>query len=225
MRKILLVLLILALAVALGTTIVLVVPPAAPATGLQKKETGLDTVYSMSHVKFGRSNAPILVVEFYDLLCPFCALAHVETADKLRELIGMGEVEYVLYDFLVHYPYLLGRSKSEAEALVKAHELLWCAYDKSPNLAWEIIDEVYRTHVRTQLVPTQILLIISMKYRGECGYSLDVGKYFEVAESMGVDATPTYVIYYRPNGTTYRIVGADVERLLSLLNSLTEAKR
>lgn len=215
---------ILPLAVILAVALVVVFALLAPTSRQEgyAEGLGLDVVYKMSHVKFGSAEAPILVIEFYDLLCPYCALSHIGSADRLKQLIDRGELEYVLYDFLVHYPYLLKKSKSEAEALVRAHEVLWCAYDKSPELAWDIIDEVYRTHVRTPLSPTQILLLASMKYKGECKYEFDVSKYFKVAEDMGVDATPTYIIYYRPNKTAYRIVGADVERLLSLLNSLAK---
>ena len=48
----------------------------------------------------GRADAPVTLVEFTDLECPFCRTFHVNTFDKIKQTyIDTGKVRFVTYDF------------------------------------------------------------------------------------------------------------------------------
>jgi protein-disulfide isomerase len=48
----------------------------------------------------GKADAPVTLVEFTDLECPFCRTFHVNTFDKIKQAyIDTGKVRFVTYDF------------------------------------------------------------------------------------------------------------------------------
>ena len=75
----------------------------------------------------GKADAPLTMVEFTDLECPFCRRFHVETFDRIkRAYIDTGKLRYVSRDFpLPFHP--------QAEAAAKAAR---CAGEQ--NKFWEM---------------------------------------------------------------------------------------
>lgn len=48
----------------------------------------------------GKADAPVTLVEFTDLECPFCRNFHINTFDKIKQAyIDTGKVRFVTYDF------------------------------------------------------------------------------------------------------------------------------
>jgi len=70
-------------------------PTGAPAAGDQKVKMGAVTGYEL-----GRHDAPLTMIEFADLQCPYCRQFHVTTFDQLKkDYIDTGKVRYISRDF------------------------------------------------------------------------------------------------------------------------------
>ena len=56
-------------------------------------------VSNTQHFK-GDANAPVTMIEFSDLQCPFCVKYYTETFAKIREeYVNTGKVRYVVREF------------------------------------------------------------------------------------------------------------------------------
>src|SRR5262249_13967092 len=79
----------------------------------------------------GQSNAPVTIVEFTDLLCPYCQKAHEATFQKLKEnYIDTGKVRFISRDLPL---------PAHAYAL-KAAEAVHCAGEQGKF--WQLRDEI-----------------------------------------------------------------------------------
>jgi protein-disulfide isomerase len=55
---------------------------------------------SLPEMAFGRPNAPVTIVQYASLTCPYCRRFHKETFPKLKkEFIDTGKVRYILREF------------------------------------------------------------------------------------------------------------------------------
>ncbi len=79
----------------------------------------------------GKTNAPVIVVEYGSLTCPVCAKFHAETLPKIKKLyIDKGKVQFVYREFPI------GRSAAAAAMAVR------CAPEKD---YFKTVDKYYST--------------------------------------------------------------------------------
>ncbi|HTV55815.1 MAG TPA: DsbA family protein [Terriglobia bacterium] len=138
----------------------------------------------------GNANAPVTVVEFTDLQCPFCRRFHTTTFARLKkDYIDTGKVRFIARDLpLPMHSYAL-----------QAAEAARCAGDQGKF--WEFRDAV----LDDQAPPTTDVLL---KHATELGLTLnefhaciDDGKYAQLiqgdrssASAAGIHGTPAFVI-------------------------------
>jgi protein-disulfide isomerase len=159
-----------------------------------------------AHV-LGRADAPVTLVEFTDLECPYCRTFHVGTFERLkREYIDTGKVRFISRDFPLDF-----HPNARPAALA-----VRCAGEQAKF--WEM------RHVVT-LNANKLGRAVYDRLAGELG--LDMTRFAacvgsdrhkaaidrDVADgtSAGVTGTPTFVLGATAAGTTVegqRIVGA-----------------
>ena len=141
----------------------------------------------------GPKNAKVVLVEFSDFQCPFCRKFWRETFLQIKkEFIDTGKIKFVYRDFpLDFHP----QAKNSAEAAE-------CADDQ--DKFWEFHDHLFLN--QTKLADAdlkkyaQALTLDASKFN-ECydskKYQALVDQSKQEAESLGISATPTFLI----NGT------------------------
>lgn len=73
----------------------------------------------LGDISFGRADAPVTVIEYASLTCPYCRQFHVETYPRFkRDFIDTGKVRYVIREFPI------GRTAGTAAIVTR------CAADK-----------------------------------------------------------------------------------------------
>ena len=68
------------------------------------KANEIDTVYGL---KVGDSNAPVKVVEFINLRCPFCKKWHDDSKDLLAKYVEEGKVQRIIKHYNKETPHLV----------------------------------------------------------------------------------------------------------------------
>lgn len=106
-------------------------PPAAPAPAplrLQDLDIGDDPV-------LGDAEAPLVLVEFADYQCPYCARHHQQTLPRLRQqFVDTGKLQYVYKDYPLEF-------HPEAKAAALAAN---CAGDQKQY--WPMHDALYANY-------------------------------------------------------------------------------
>ncbi len=172
----------------------------------------------------GKSNAPINIVEFGDYQCPFCAKFNQLIKDQLiSKYIDTGIVRFNFKDFIIN-----DLPKDRLSTL--AAEASYCAADQ--NKYWQFHDEVYKnskgentgwvskeslirfaTNVQIPNISTFIHCLDSHKY------SQVVARNDNFAKSLGLKATPTFLVL-KHNST--RIVAIEGAQPLNVFSSVIE---
>ncbi len=120
------------------------------ASTIKSSTINIDPVTEYDHIR-GTPDAPIILVEFSDLECPFCKILH-STMQKIMEDYGKnGKVAWVYR----HFPLSI-HPKSPKES--KASE---CAYEQGGDEKfWQYVDKVFSiTPSNNQLDPIQLPII------------------------------------------------------------------
>lgn len=95
-----------------------------------KQSTILDT--KDEHLSLGESDAPVRVVEYVDVLCPYCAEANHEIIPKIKsDFIDSGKVHYEVR--------LVGMIAPDSKP---AAEGAYCAAEQ--NMFWNYLDTAYQ---------------------------------------------------------------------------------
>ncbi len=156
----------------------------------------------------GRLDAPLTMVEFTDLQCPFCARFHETAFERLKtEYIDKGLLRFVTRDFPLGI-------HAHAELAARAS---WCAGEQ--GRFWDLRN-MLATRSST-LTPESVdaaarAADVDMKLFGSCLASAEAKEHVQrdVAEgrTLGVEGTPTFVVG--------RTQGAGVEgvRLVGLMS-------
>lgn len=150
----------------------------------------------------GQLDAPVVIEEFSDYQCPFCARFVRDTMPALmEEAIAGGEAVLIFYDFPLQI-------HAQAPAAANAAR---CAGEQSPAAYWAMHDELFETINRWSISdPAPIFVELA----GDLGVDLDVdafencvrdGRYDDLVEadleigiSRGVTGTPTFFLNDEP---------------------------
>lgn len=156
----------------------------------------------------GRPDAPVTILEFTDLQCPFCRQFRLEAFPEIsRELISSGKVRFLSYDFP------LASIHPMAEPAAKASR---CAADqgKGPAMRGAILQNNER--LTKELFPV-LAKDLGLDSGAFAACMADAGRFANemkanqaYAATVGVDGTPTFVIG-RTSATTLegdRVSGA-----------------
>lgn len=156
----------------------------------------------------GDPNAPVVIVEYSDYQCPFCARHATTTMAPLQQYIDSGQVYYVFKDFPID---------SIHPQAQKAHEAARCARELGGDEAyWKMHNILFdnQNSWGSPFPPSHIPVIKALASQlgfdqAEFDTCLDSDKYYdavraEVNEGIGfsITGTPTFFI----NGE--RLVGA-----------------
>jgi len=156
----------------------------------------------------GSDTARVVVVEFSDYQCPYCALFFRQTLPQLdQNYIQTGKVRYVFNNVPLDQIH---------PAAFKAAEAAECAKDQGKF--WEMHDKIFsnqRTMSVNDLSAHAKAIGLDLSQFSQC---LDQGKNspavkagLALAEQVGVDGTPTFVIALadtrNPKDTDVKVVG------------------
>ena len=138
----------------------------------------------------GRADAPVTLVEFGDIQCPFCKKFHTDAYAELKKnYIDTGKVRFVSRDLpLEFHPFAM-----------KAAEAARCAGDQ--NKYWELRDALYSNAAPpNEDVIKKAVETLSLDAKGfqACldsdKYKADVQKDASEAAKLQISGTPTFVL-------------------------------
>jgi len=176
-------------------------------------------------LRFGNENAPVVLVEFYDLLCPWCAYAHVELGPLIKEMVEEGKLYYILVDFPVHGEYVW-----------PLHQRLHCAYrELGSSATLELVDRLYYVWYlatcegtirlpicKNTISPNEAVVNMSKTLQPYvCRFNVTVAQALGVLDAfkkvgIKIGGTPTFIVYR--NGTLTVVEGARVDMIRQLLS-------
>lgn len=172
------------------------------------------------HIR-GNPEAPVKIVEYSDLECPFCKRFHTTMQQVMEEYGKSGKVAWVYR----HFPLDALHSKARKEA-----EATECANELGGNTAfWSYTDRLFEVTPSNNGLDLAQLSIIAQDVgldRTTFAACLDSGKYakhvaddLEDARAAGGSGTP-YSIAIAANGEKFPINGAqpyeEVKRIIEL---------
>jgi Protein-disulfide isomerase len=159
-------------------------------------------------LSFGNPDASVTVIEFYDLHCPYCAMAHAQLDPLYRQLIAEGKLRLVFIDLIVH-----------PDALV-AHQYLHCAYRQLGDRTYDLLTELYRVYLEDpENGPAKQLQLLQQYKCADAPTKSDFDngvRALSNALGISIRGTPTFVII--KNGAVNVVVGADVAKVVSLIS-------
>jgi len=143
----------------------------------------------------GDSNAPITILEWGDYQCTFCYRFHENTLDIINEeFIKTGKVKLVFKDFPLNGP----------DSLLAA-EASYCAEDQEKY--WQYHDELYKNWggertgwiTRESLDRFAVTVDLDLLQFNTCldehKYQNRVTVHHEFGKEIGIDATPTFLVF------------------------------
>jgi protein-disulfide isomerase len=160
-------------------------PAAAPAPPQRVQMNVGNGWYSI-----GRADAPVTLVEFGDIQCPFCKKFHTDAYAELKKnYIDTGKVRFVSRDLpLEFHPFAM-----------KAAEAARCAGDQ--NKYWELRDALYSNGAPPNddaIKKAVESLALDAKGFQACldadKYKADVQKDASEAATLQISGTPTFVL-------------------------------
>ncbi|MHA7647204.1 DsbA family protein [Nitrosopumilus sp. S4] len=143
----------------------------------------------------GDSNAPITILEWGDYQCTFCYKFHQNTLDTINEdFIKTGKVKLVFKDFPLNGP-----------DSVLAAQSAFCANDQDKY--WQYHDELYKNWggertgwiTRESLNNFAITVNLDLDEFNKCldeqKYKNKVNSLYDFGREIGIDATPSFLIF------------------------------
>tara|TARA_Y100000310_G_scaffold77162_1_gene73717 strand:+ start:3620 stop:4333 length:714 start_codon:yes stop_codon:yes gene_type:complete len=142
----------------------------------------------------GDADAPITIIEFSDLECPYCKRHHDETFPLIKsQYIDTGKIKYVFRDFT---PTLV--NPSYHPNAINAAMAVECVGEQGDEAYWKMLDKVFSNQGSNSLDNLKSLAsglgydidncLDSKKYESE------VQKDFVDGQSAGIEGTPGFVI-------------------------------
>lgn len=182
-----------------------------PSNGPEPETGSVDQVRPVSQTDhlIGNAAAPVKIIEFSDLECPFCKQFHFTMKQVMNDYGKVGRVAWVYR----HFPLDSLHPKASGEA-----EAAECAGELGGNIAfWNYIDKIFAiTPSNNGLDPVELpktaesLGLDRQKFEdclAEGKYAAVVKADYNDAVKSGGHGTP-YSIVIAQNGTKYTIPGA-----------------
>lgn len=143
----------------------------------------------------GPADAPIILVEYSDLQCPFCKRAHKAVSEELEKNYK-GRVRWIFK----HYPLTNIHDWAYNAAIATS-----CAYKLKPDAAWKVSESFYEGQETVNAGNIREKAAALAKAAGldkakfEACYDKQESKKLvdadiEESNAVGVDSTPTFVI-------------------------------
>ncbi len=173
----------------------------------------------------GSQSAPITIVQFTDMQCPFCLRHAMETMpDIIKEYIETGHVRYVLR----HYPLSFHEYAYSSALAVE------CSALQSKDLGWKMVNGLNQAQNDDQSLDDKLIWSVAGSIKGldqkaftKCMDTKDTAD--EVAADMaaaskaGVEGTPAFFILSDGGATVDTIFGAyPIETFREMLDELLE---
>lgn len=187
------------------------------AAGLEK----MRRITSADHIR-GNSNAPVKIVEYSDMECPFCKRFHATMQQVVNEYGKNGKVAWVYR----HFPLDSIHSKARTEAAAAE-----CAGGLGGNNAfWAYIDRFYavtpsnnQTDIQTVLPQIAREIGLDASKFNSClasgKYAKHIQEDLDNANAIGGNGTPWSIVVAK-NGKKYPLSGAQpyeaVKQLIEL---------
>jgi protein-disulfide isomerase len=145
---------------------------------------------SVTGYMLGQPNAPVTMVEFTDLQCPYCRQFHVTAFDDIKKnYIDTGKLRYISLDFPLNiHPLAMPAAEAAqcAGAQGKYWEMRHTIFENNPHLT----PGIFQTFAQD--------LKLNMKEFDTCvssnRFAGTIAKEQEEGEAAGVTGTPTFVI-------------------------------
>jgi protein-disulfide isomerase len=158
--------------------------PAAPAPP-QKVQLKLGKEYSL-----GRSDAPLVMVEYTDYQCPFCSRFYTTTFNELKkQYIDTGKLRFISRDYPLDFH----------QHSLKAAEATRCAGEQ--DKFWELKDSLMINYARMSPEVITSLAKDAKLNMDKFQACMDSGRYVSgikdevaVAGAIGINGTPSFVI-------------------------------
>ena len=188
-------------------------PPAPlPPSPAETARAGLETGFTADGYPYlGSPAAPIVLVEYTDLHCPYCRRHSQETLPRLREqYIATGQVQYVAKDLPLEALHPQARA---------AHRAAWCMALQSTDAFWwmrerllatqmqhargddahAFFEELARAYNEEAVPPNRIdagaFAACQSDRQNEVGARID--RAIEDATAAKLNGTPSFLLYFR----------------------------
>jgi protein-disulfide isomerase len=202
--------------------------PAASTAGSVSPQAygGIETGFTAEGYPYlGGPNAPVILEEWSDYLCPFCARHFNETLPSLiEEYVATGKVKLVFRDFPI--PSLHPAAPLGAQAAN-------CVAEQGAGAYWAMHDELFRTQDQWRALsdPGEFLALAAERIGadpvayGEC---METGRQdarvvqsIADGQTLGFNSTPSFRFLRAGNAEAHTLVGAQpVEAFAQWLDAL-----
>ncbi len=175
---------------------------AQPIENLQTDAKGIPVGYTEDGHPFrGNPNASVVMLEFSDFQCPFCARFHTETMPTLdNNQIANGEVLLIYYDFPLNNLHPQAAAASNAAR---------CAGEQNVASFWAMHDVLYANQAAWSVPNSNAVfsqfgrnLGLEMEQFDNClasnKYAAEIEADLAIGTERGVDSTPTFFLNDQP---------------------------
>ncbi len=174
----------------------------------QNALNNMTPISSSDHI-LGNPNAPVKIVEYSDLECPFCKQFHATLHQAMNEFGASGQVAWIYRQFPIAS--LHSKAPNEAEASECANEL------GGNDVFWKYIDQVFQlTNSNNSLDPAELPIIaqnlgLDVTKFNAClvsqRYAQKIADEIQNAADTGGQGTP-WTIVVASNGQKFPLQGA-----------------
>jgi protein-disulfide isomerase len=166
--------------------------PPGPSTDAEQSpaDTSTDSAQRTAYKMLGRSDAPIAIMEFTDLQCPYCARFALQTLPALRErYVDKGLVKFASHDLpLPRHAYAIPSAIAARCAGEQGHY-------------WEYREALFRGQAQLATAPYDNLaehfgldVARFAACRADGRHALLLRQDAELAAAQGISVTPSFVI-------------------------------
>ena len=160
----------------------------------------------------GETDAPVVLEEFSNYLCPFCGRHYSETLPTIiEEYVAQGKVQYIFRDMplvSLHPNAPIG------------HKAAICAGQQGAELYWQLHDELFAQQSQWGSVPDPEVYVTALAE--EAGVEMSafelcmdderidaqIGEGVAAGQALGFTGTPSFRFTSAESGESYTLIGA-----------------